>query len=141
MLVLATLMPLGISWANEFEEYANEMPYMYEKDINCSRESTDIQCACQDEKPESNEPKRRALPAPFASPPFPSAEYQGSPLVGVPPGDTVYPLMKAIYSTPCGEAIKKSRIKAYGWVNASGNLSTCKNSNTPDSYWIVPNRF
>ena len=32
-------------------------------------------------------------------------------------------------------------IKAYGWVNASGNCSTSKNSNTPDSYWIVPNRF
>lgn len=99
------------------------------------------ECSCKCDKPDENEPERRALPAPFTSPPFPSAEYQGSPLVGVPPSDTVYPLMKAIYNTPCGEAIKKSRLKAYGWINGSGNLSSCKNSNTPDSYWIVPNRF
>ena len=49
--------------------------------------------------------------------------------------------MKAIYGGPCGDEIKDSRIKAYGWVNASGNWSTAKNSNTPDSYWIVPNRM
>jgi hypothetical protein len=98
------------------------------------------ECTAQADKPESEEPKRRALPAPFASPPFPSAEYQGYPLVGVPADDTVYPLMKAIYETPCGETIKKSRVKAYGWFNGSGNLSTCRNSNTPSSYWIVPNR-
>lgn len=49
--------------------------------------------------------------------------------------------MKAIYGGPLGEEIKESRIKAYGWVNASGNWSTAKNSNTPDSYWIVPNRY
>src|SRR5262249_45448996 len=68
-------------------------------------------------------------------------EYQGYPLVGVPPDSNVYPLMKAIYAGPWGEEIKDSRIKAYGWVNASGNWSTAKNSNTPDSYWIVPNRY
>ena len=91
--------------------------------------------AAEPEKP------RRALPAPFDSPPFPSGEYQGYPLVGVPPDDTVYPLMKAIYGGPWGDEIKDSRIKVYGWVNASGNWSTSKNSNMPDSYWIVPNRF
>ena len=31
---------------------------------------------------------RRALPAPFDSPPFPSGEYQGYPLIGVPAGDS-----------------------------------------------------
>ena len=51
--------------------------------------------------------KRRALPAPFASPPFPSAEYQGYPLIGVPPSDEVYPLMKTLYNTSYGDAIKK----------------------------------
>lgn len=90
---------------------------------------------------EKKEPLRRALPGPFESPPFPSSEFQGYPLIGVPVDDSVYPLMKAIYGLPCGEAIKKSRVKAYGWVNGSGNLSSCKHSNTPDSYWIVPNRF
>jgi hypothetical protein len=87
------------------------------------------------------EKPRRALPAPFNSPPFPSGEYQGYPLIGVPPDDATYPLMKAIYAGPNGDAIKDSRIKAYGWFNASGNWSTSKNSNMPDSYWIVPNRF
>ena len=88
----------------------------------------------------AEEPKRRALPAPFSSPPFPSAEYQGSPLIGVPPSDTVYPLTKALYRLPCGEALKRSRIKAYGWLNGSANVSSCKHSNSPFSYWIVPNR-
>ncbi len=66
----------------------------------------------KDEKSEDKEPPRRALPAPFPSPPFPSGEYQGYPLVGVPPSDTVYPLMKAIYKTPWGEAIKKSSVQS-----------------------------
>lgn len=110
-------------------------------EVNYYEKEHDCKCKDSMENSQPEEPKRRALPAPFASPPFPSAEYQGSPLIGVPPNDTVYPLMKAIYCTPCGEAIKKSRVKAYGWVNGSGNLSNCKKSNTPDSYWIVPNRF
>jgi len=92
---------------------------------------------CKDQ--ESKEPPRRALPAPFASPPFPSGEYQGYPLVGVPADDTVYPLMKAVYNTCYGDAIKKTGIKAYGWVNVSGNVSNCRDTNLPDSYWIVPN--
>jgi hypothetical protein len=92
---------------------------------------------------DSSEPPkpRRALAAPFDSPPFPSGEYQGYPLIGVPPDDTVYPLMKAIYGGPWGEEIKDSRIATYGWFNASGNWSTSRNSNTPDSYWIAANRF
>lgn len=95
----------------------------------------------EDNKEENNkEPPRRALPAPFPSPPFPSGEYQGYPLVGVPPSDTVYPLMKAVYATCWGEAIKETRFQLYGWINFSGNRSNCKDSNTPDSYWIVPNR-
>lgn len=88
---------------------------------------------------ENKEPPRRALPAPFPSPPFPSGEYQGYPLVGVPPSDTVYPFMKFIYKTPWGDCIKKSGVQLYGWINASANRSTCEDSNTPDSYWIVPN--
>lgn len=89
---------------------------------------------------ENKDPPRRALPAPFPSPPFPSGEFQGYPLVGVPPSDTVYPFMKFIYKTPWGDCIKKSGVQLYGWINASANRSTCKDSNTPDSYWIVPNR-
>jgi Putative beta-barrel porin-2, OmpL-like. bbp2 len=87
------------------------------------------------------EPPRRALDAPFNSPPFPSGEYQGYPLIGVPAGTYTYPLMKAVYGGPYGPAIKDSGIQVYGWVNSSGNYSTSKNSNLPDSYWIVPNRL
>ena len=90
---------------------------------------------------DEEEQPRRAMPSPWSSPPFPGSEYQGYPLIGVPASTTVYPLMKAIYGGPWGEEIKDSRITAYGWVNASGNWSTAKNSNTPDSYWIVPNRY
>src|SRR5207237_8808515 len=75
----------------------------------------------EEEKP------RRALPAPFDSPPFPTAEYQGFPLVGVPRSDTVYPLMKALYD----DEAKDKRIKVYGWINASANWSTHRDSNTP----------
>lgn len=82
---------------------------------------------------------RRAQPAPFDAPPFPTGEYQGFPLVGVPPGSTVYPLMQAIYDGPLGDQIKDTRIKAYGWVNGSGNWSSAKDSNTVSSYWVAPN--
>ena len=69
-------------------------------------------------------------------------EFQGYPLLGVPPESTVYPFMEAVYSGPWGDAIKDTRIKFYGWVNASGNYSSNdKNTNAPTSYWVVPNRF
>jgi hypothetical protein len=86
-------------------------------------------------------PSRRALPAPFPSPPFPSSEYQGFPLIGVPVDATRYPLMKALQGTWPGDLLDSNRIRVYGWLNASGNISTCRQSNTPDSYWVVPNSF
>jgi hypothetical protein len=92
-------------------------------------------------QPEQPAPPRRALPPPWNSPPFPSGEYQGYPLFGVPPSTSVYPLMGAIYGGPYGDSIKASRVKAYGWVNTSGNWTNTKHSNTPDSYWIVPNSY
>ena len=84
------------------------------------------------------EPARRALPAPWDSPPYPSSEYQGSPLIGVPVGTKEYPLMKALGGTSLGEVMRESRIKTYGWVNGSYNWSNANNSNQPTSYWIVP---
>jgi hypothetical protein len=92
-------------------------------------------------KDETTTPERRGLPEPWPSPPFPMHEYQGYPLIGVPPETSVYPFMQAVYATPWGDPIKDSRIKFYGWVNSSGNWSTAKTSNTPASYWIVPNRY
>jgi hypothetical protein len=85
-------------------------------------------------------PARRALPAPLPSPPMPSGEWQGYPLIGVPPDPiNQWPLMKALQGTWPGDFLASERVKVYGWLNASGNLSTAHNSNTPDSYWIVPN--
>jgi hypothetical protein len=90
---------------------------------------------------------RRALPAPLPSPPFPSGDWQGYPLIGIPPSDTTYAVMdqvykwRELYGVGLGEAIMESRIKLYGWVNGSGNWSSSKHSNAPMSYWIVPNRL
>ncbi len=86
------------------------------------------------------EPPRRAMPSPWDSPPFPSSEYQGYPLIGIPYSTTEYPLMSAIYGGPYGDAIKASRVKAYGWLNPSGNWSTSANSNMPSAYWLVANQ-
>jgi hypothetical protein len=94
-------------------------------------------------EPEEEAPPRprRAMPSPWDSPPFPGSEYQGYPLIGVPYSDTDYPFMKGIYATRWGDAIKETRIKFDGWVTASGNWSTDKQSNVPASYWIVPNSY
>lgn len=87
------------------------------------------------------EQPRTAFPSPFKAPPFPTAEWQGYPNIGVPPPqDDKYSLMKGIYATPLGDFFKESRIYLYGWVTASGNFSTSKNSNFPMAYQIVPNR-
>jgi hypothetical protein len=79
------------------------------------------------------------LPAPFLSPPLPTAEYQGFPLIGVPVDTTRYPLMKALQGTWYGDLLDSNRIRADGWVNGSANVSSSRMSNTPSSYWIVPN--
>ena len=92
---------------------------------------------------ETPEPARRALPSPWASPPFPGSEYQGYPLIGVPKNASLddYPLMKALYATPWGDDLKDSGVKIYGWVTTSGNFSSAVNSNSPTSYWIKPNSY
>lgn len=78
----------------------------------------------------------RALPSPLPSPPFPSSDWTGSPIIGAPADAPDYPLQKAL-----GMANNKSRIKIYGWVNPSFNFSTSKSSNVPMSYAVVPNHF
>ena len=78
----------------------------------------------------------RALPAPLPSPPFPSGDWTGAPIIGAPADAPDYALQKAL-----GMANNKSRIKIYGWVNPSFNWSSSKSSNVPMSYGIVPNHF
>jgi hypothetical protein len=87
----------------------------------------------------SDETPRRAPPSPWNSPPFPTSEYQGYPLIGVPPNSSVHPFMEALYRGPLGDAILDSRIEMHGWVTAGGNWSNATKSNLPAAYWIVPN--
>lgn len=88
-------------------------------------------------------PTRRGLPAPIDSPPFPSGEWQigGTPGIGVPDTSDTYTLMKLLNKTPLANALQKSRIKIYGWVDVGGNLSTSRKSNAPAAYSIYPNRI
>lgn len=104
------------------------------------QESQEAEFAHQDQADQESKPsERRGLPPAFRCPPFPSAEYQGYPLVGVPPSDNSgWPLMKALSGTAIGEWLRENRIDIYGWVNASANLSTAERSNIPTSYWFRP---
>ncbi len=121
--------PLEYSYEMQENEncYETDEPSFWQEgppeEINTAEEEKDG----SEDSEKKEEPPRRALPAPFASPPFPSAEYQGYPLIGVPPEDTdQYPLMKWLSHTCFGEALKKAKISLYGWINASANLSTCR---------------
>ncbi|MEC5143642.1 outer membrane beta-barrel protein [Chitinophaga sp. 212800010-3] len=76
----------------------------------------------------------RSLPSPIASPPFPSGEWVGSPLIGIPSDAPDYPLTHML-----GLANNRSRIKVYGWVDIGGNFSSSRNSNAPTSYNLLPN--
>jgi len=88
---------------------------------------------------ESTTSPRRVPPSPWDSPPFPVSEYQGYPLIGVPPNPNEDPLQKALYLGPYGDAIKDSRIEVHGWATVGGNWSNVNRSNLPSAYWIVPN--
>src|ERR1700761_2775770 len=74
----------------------------------------------------------RSLPSPLSSPPFPSSDWDGAPLVGVDATAPNYPLQKAL-------GITNSRVKIYGWGDVGGNISSSKHSNAPTSYDIIPN--
>ena len=94
------------------------------------------------DEPDSPPAERRALPESWPSPPFPGHEFQGYPLVGVPPSNNSnYPLMQSLKGTWLGDWLTANKIDIYGWVTAEGNISTSKQSNQPDSYWIVPNKI
>jgi hypothetical protein len=85
------------------------------------------------------EPPRRALPAPLDGI-YPGSDYLGpTPLIGVPDTDPVWPLTQGLWDA--FPALKKERIKVYGWLNPGGDASTSKNSNIPESYAIVPNKL
>jgi len=86
-------------------------------------------------------PPSRTLPSPLNSPPFPNSDwsYGGSPEIGA-PDTNVPPLMEALYGGSKGNAWEQSRVKVYGWVEGSFNLSTSHDSNYPAAYDIFANR-
>jgi hypothetical protein len=88
------------------------------------------------------EPPRRIPASPLNSPPFPNSDwsYGGAPVIGE-PDTNVPPLMQAIYGGSNGKAWENSRVKVYGWLEGSMNLSTSSNSNLPTAYDIFPNHF
>jgi len=77
---------------------------------------------------------RRGVASPLDSTPFPSADwsYGGSPTIGEADGN-VYPLMTALDGA-------KRRTKVYGWVAPSGNVSTSRDRNAPETNDIYSNR-
>lgn len=88
------------------------------------------------------EPARRGAPSPLNSPPFPSSDwsYGGAPDIGA-PDTNVPPLMEALYAGPNGKVWENSRVKVYGWLEGSFNLSTSTHSNLPSAYDIYANRI
>jgi hypothetical protein len=93
--------------------------------------------------PNAPAPARRALPSPFSSPPFPSSEWQIGGMdypIGVPNGNSQYPLEKALGCTSLGHWMQDNRIEMYGWINPSANISSSNFSNYPLSYATRPNR-
>jgi hypothetical protein len=78
------------------------------------RQETSAEVSDDDSSP-SQEPLRRALPAPLDGI-FPGSDYLGlTPLIGIPDTDPVYALTRAIWSV--APALKNAKIKVYGWIN------------------------
>jgi hypothetical protein len=74
----------------------------------------------------------RSLPSPLPSLPFPTADWDGAPLIGSDATAPIYPLQKAL-------GVTNTRFRFYGWIDPSVNISSSKHSNAPTSYDIVPN--
>jgi hypothetical protein len=91
--------------------------------------------------PSNPAPPRRGLPDALDAPPFPAAHWSlnGTPDIGV-PDTSIYPLMGAIYASNPGSALEKSRIKVYGWVDTTVNVSTSSSyrGNYPVGYQLNP---
>jgi hypothetical protein len=137
---------VGIAIANAGA--ANDTDWLGQRLFNAF--ANDLQSpAYEPPAPNASQPLRRIPPAPFDSPPFPSADWQigGTPIIGDPNDVAPWPLMEAIYAGPNGEAWKKSRIQIYGWedfswnVSISTNTSRGPNANFPLIYDLRPNRF
>src|SRR5262249_10777379 len=115
-------------------------PESSELSVNLAQPAPPKESGTPEPKPAAtSEPKRRALPAPLPSPPMPSGEWQGYPLIGVPVDTTRYPLMKALQGTRPGDLLGTNGIRVTGWWNPAATLSPPRHSTMPNSYWIFPN--
>ncbi|GLQ45052.1 hypothetical protein GCM10007862_01030 [Dyella lipolytica] len=93
--------------------------------------------------PNAPSPARRAMDAPFDSPPFPNSEWQMGGVaapIGVPDTNSTYPLEKALGCTKVGQWMQRNRIEIFGWINPSANYSSSNFTNFPLSYATRPNR-
>jgi Putative beta-barrel porin-2, OmpL-like. bbp2 len=120
--------------------FANPLPILASADGDGDplTKTEEVQPA-SDASNDSEEPRRRALPAPLDGV-FSGSEYLGpTPLIGVPDTDPIYPLTRVLWSR--FPALKNARIKVYGWANPGISISTSNKSNIPESYAIVPNRI
>jgi hypothetical protein len=85
-------------------------------------------------------PDRRGLPpSPIDSPPFPGSEWQGNPVIGIREDTGEQALMRNLQGTPAGDWLLTNRIKIYGWIDASANVSSSRQSNFPVAYDVFPN--
>jgi len=88
---------------------------------------------------------RHREPAPFDSPPYPSAEWimNGTLTIGDPNAGAPYPtfLMDALYATSAGATLRESRFMMYGWIDVGANVSRSRFSNAPVGYIIRPNQI
>ena len=75
---------------------------------------------------------KRSLPSPLDSPPFPTGDWDGGPLIGADATAPIYPMQKALGWT-------KTKFRFYGWIDPGANISSSKNSNAPTSYNLIPN--
>jgi hypothetical protein len=91
------------------------------------------------DQPPAGPRERRGFPEPFQSPPMPTSEFQGLPLIGVREDTGMQFLMKNLQGTGPGDWLLTHGIKIYGWIDIGGNLSTSRNSNFPVSYDVFPN--
>jgi len=132
LLVLLLPLPAVAASGDCSEGFLNRLGDAYREDANPAPAD-----------PNAAAPARRAMDSPFSSPPFPSSEWQLGGMdypIGVPNGNSTYPLEKALGCTAFGQWMQANRIEVYGWLNPSMNLSTSSFSNYPLSYATRPNR-
>ena len=94
-------------------------------------QSADSPASTPAEATQAAPPVSRAMESPLPSPPFPSSEWAGSPIIGLPDTTPDYPLQKALF----GEGI----VKLYRLDQRRREMSTSKKSNIPMAYDVAPN--